>query len=118
MTAPAKSKAKAGIRVVVNFSSSVVLFDRHVHWTPRGVSLMTKWPFAQGTEVEFGFEHAGEKHCCIGVVVACHPLRRPAGYYETVLYFIEVPCQELQKAACDCRLSKEKKARSRALSWA
>jgi hypothetical protein len=41
------------------------------------------------------------------VVVACHPLRRPVGFFETVLYFVETPCSKLQKAACDCRLAHE-----------
>ena len=116
MATPTKSRAKPGAQVTVNFSSSVVLIEDQVHWTPRGVSLLTKWPFAEGTEVEFGFEHAGERHCCIGVVVACHPLRRPVGYFATVLYFVEVPCQELQKAASDCRLAKQDGTHSRTVS--
>ncbi len=113
MAMPTKSKAKTGVRVTVNFSDSIVLVDEQVHWTPRGVSLLTKWPFAEGTELEFGFEHAGERHCCVGVVVACQPLRRPAGYFATLLYFVEIPCSETQKAASDCRLAREAKARSR-----
>jgi len=117
MATPTKSKAKTGAQVTVNFSDSIVLIRNQVEWTPQGVSLLTKWPFAEGTEVEFAFDHAGARHCCVGVVVACHPLRRPAGYFNTVLYFVEVPCQELQKAASDCRLAKQKAVRSRTISW-
>jgi hypothetical protein len=57
--------------------------------------------------VEFAFDHKGERHCCAGVVVACHPLRTPAGFYEIVLYFVETPCSKLQKAACACKLARE-----------
>ncbi len=80
---------------------------KHVRWTPKVVSLLTKWPFQVGAEVEFAFDHEGERHCCTGVVVACHPLEQPLGHYETVLYFVETPCVKLQKAACDCRLAHE-----------
>jgi hypothetical protein len=66
---------------------------------------MTKWPFRVGAEVEFAFDHQGERHCCTGVVVACRELRRPGGFFETVLYFVEAPCSSLQKAALDCRLA-------------
>ncbi|MCE0523598.1 MAG: hypothetical protein LV480_11885 [Methylacidiphilales bacterium] len=69
------------------------------------MSLLTKWPFRVGAEVEFAFDHRGKRHCCTGVVVACHPLRQPLGFYETVLFFVETPCSKLQKAACDCRLA-------------
>jgi hypothetical protein len=62
----------------------------------------------EGTEVEFAFDHGGMKHCCVGVVVGCHPLEQPAGHFETVLYFVETPCSELQKAASDCRLARER----------
>jgi hypothetical protein len=89
----------------VSFSDSINLIREQVQWTPKGVKLITKWHFDVGTEVEFAFDHGGKKHCCVGVVVACRPLRHPAGHYDTVLYFIEVPCSHVQKAACDCRLA-------------
>jgi len=95
------------VRVTVSFSDSINLIKKQVHWSPKGVSLLTKWPFQVGAEVEFAFDHEGERHCCTGVVVACRPLRRPLGFYETVLYFVETPCTELQKAACACRLAHE-----------
>jgi hypothetical protein len=93
------------MQVTVSFSDTVNLPRERVQWTPKGVQLLTKWPFPEGTELEFAFDHRGERHCCVGVVVACHPSRQPAGFYETVLYFIETPCTKLQKAACDCRLA-------------
>lgn len=91
--------------VVISFSDTVRLPRKKVSWTPNGVSLVTKWPFTVGAEVEFAFDHAGKKHCCVGVVVSCRPLNRPAGHYSTVLYFVEVPCDELRHAACDCQLA-------------
>jgi hypothetical protein len=94
--------------VTVSFSDSINLVKKHVQWSPKGVSLLTKWPFQVGAEVEFAFDHLGERHCCLGIVVACHPLRRPAGRFETILYFVETPCTELQKAACACRLAHER----------
>jgi hypothetical protein len=39
--------------------------------------------------------------------VACHPLREPAGCFETVLYFVDTPCTQLQKAACACQLARD-----------
>jgi len=103
-----KTRAGGGKRVTVSYSDSINLVKKHVKWSPKGVSLLTKWPFRVGAEVEFAFDHQNERHCCTGVVVACHPLRRPLGFYETVLYFVETPCNKLQKAACDCRLCNEK----------
>lgn len=91
--------------ITVSFSDSLRLIREQVHWTPKGVRLLTKWYFTQGTEIEFAFDHKGERHCCVGVVVGCRPLRRPEGLFETVLFFIETPCTRLQKAACDCRLA-------------
>ena len=93
--------------MTVSFSDSINLIKDQVRWSPKGVSLLTKWPFRVGAEVEFAFDHQGERHCCTGVVVACHPLRRPLGFYETVLFFVETPCSKFQKAACDCQLAHE-----------
>lgn len=105
MHSRSKAKPNREAQVTVSFSDSVSLERDHVEWSPKGVRLLTKWPFALGTELEFAFDHRGERHCCHGVVVACHPLHRPAGFYETVLFFIEPPCVKAQKAACDCRLA-------------
>ena len=90
--------------MTVSFSDSIRLIRKQVRCSPKGVSLLTKWPFRVGAEVEFAFDHQGERHCCTGVVVACHPMRRPLGFYETVLFFVETPCSTFQKAASDCRL--------------
>jgi hypothetical protein len=98
-------------RVTVNFSDSIDLIPDQIHWSPKGVSLLSKWPFAEGTEVEFAFDHQGERHCCTGVVVACHSLLRPAGYFEVVLFFVETPCSKLQEAACACRLARAEELR-------
>jgi hypothetical protein len=98
-------------RVTVNFSDSVDLIHEQIHWSPKGVSLLTKWPFAEGTEVEFAFDHRGERHCCTGVVVACHSLLHPAGYFEVVLFFVETPCSKLLNAACACRLARAEEMR-------
>ncbi len=94
-------------RVTVSFSDSIKLVKEQVNWSPKGVSLMTKWPFTVGAEVEFAFDHEGERHCCTGIVVGCSPLPEAAGFFETVLYFVETPCVKLQKAACACRLAPE-----------
>jgi hypothetical protein len=107
MAIQSKTRAGEGVRVTVSYSDSIDLVKKQVQWSPKGVSLLTKWPFRVGAEVEFAFDHRGERHCCTGVVVACHPLRQPLGFYETVLYFVETPCSKLQKAACDCRLAHE-----------
>lgn len=104
---PLPSKPRLGGEVTVSFSDSIRLVRDHVHWTPKGVRLLTKWHFAEGTEIEFAFDHKGERHCCVGVVVGCRPLRQPAGFFEMVLFFIETPCTKLQKAACDCRLARD-----------
>ncbi|HUB66546.1 MAG TPA: hypothetical protein VL981_03580 [Candidatus Methylacidiphilales bacterium] len=106
MAISSKSRSTDEERVTVSFSDSIDLIHNQIHWTPKGVKLLTKWAFAEGTEVEFAFEHQGERHCCSGVVVACHPLRRPAGHFEVVLFFVDTPCLKLQKAACDCRLAR------------
>src|SRR5271168_824078 len=105
MAIPSKTRANKGVPVTVSFSDSINLINDQVKWSPKGVSLMTKWPFRVGAEVEFAFDHRGERHCCTGVVVACHPLRRPEGFFETVLFFVETPCSALQKAASACRLA-------------
>ena len=107
-----KTRATEGTRVTVSYSDSINLVKKQVQWSPKGVSLLTKWPFRVGAEVEFAFDHQSERHCCTGVVVACHPLRRPLGFYETVLYFVETPCSALQKAAHDCRLHEQAGSRS------
>ena len=91
--------------VTVSYSDSINLVKKQIKWSPKGVSLLTKWPFQVGAEVEFAFDHQGERHCCTGVVVACHPLRRPLGFFDTVLYFVETPCSALQKAASACQLA-------------
>lgn len=105
-----KNGVKRGAAVTVSFSDSINLIQDQVHWTSKGVRLLTKWHFAEGTEIEFAFDHQGERHCCAGVVVACHPLSKPSGMYQTVLFFVEVPCPDLQKAACACRLHREENA--------
>ena len=107
MAIPNKSTADEGGRVTVSFSDSIRLVKDQIQWTPQGVSLLTKWYFDVGTEVEFAFDYQGERHCCTGVIVACHPLRQPRGYFETVLYFVETPCPKLQQAACACRLARD-----------
>jgi hypothetical protein len=107
MRANGKSKAPREAQVTVSFSDSVNVGRDHVQWTPKGVRLVTKWPFLEGTELEFAFDHRGERHCHVGVVVACRPIREPAARYEIVLYFIETPCSEHRKAAHDCRLAPE-----------
>ena len=102
-----QTKTRGGVdgRVTVNFSDSVDLAKDQVQFSPKGVSILTKWPFQVGAEVEFAFDHLNERHCCSGVVVACRPVPRQAGFFETVLYFVETPCTSLQKAACDCKLA-------------
>jgi hypothetical protein len=91
--------------VTISFSDTLELPRRKIDWRTNGVSLVTKWPFAVGREIEFAFEHRGARHCCVGVVVSCRPLPRQPGHFSTVLYFIEVPCDELRHAACDCQLA-------------
>jgi len=108
MAASTKTRNNEGSRVTVSFSDSINLIREQVRWTPKGVSLLTKWPFTVGAEIEFGFDHQGERHCCIGIVVACRPLQQPANHFETVLYFVETPCREAQKAAYDCQLARER----------
>jgi hypothetical protein len=102
-----QSKTRGGndSRVTVSFSDSVALEKRQVQFSPKGVSLLTKWPFQVGAEVEFAFDHQGERHCCSGIVVSCRPMPRQAGFFDTVLYFVDTPCTSLQKAACDCKLA-------------
>ena len=108
MPASSKTRQPVGPSVTVNYSDSISLGRKQVEWSPKGVSLLTKWPFSVGAEVEFAFDHQGERHCCTGVVVACRPLSKPVNHFETVLYFVETPCREAQKAACDCRLAQER----------
>jgi hypothetical protein len=105
MAVPTKTRQSESSEVTVSFSDSINLGRQQVQWSPKGVSLLTKWPFSVGSEVEFAFDHQGARHCCVGVVVACRPLRKPANHFETVLYFVETPCEEAQKAANDCRLA-------------
>ena len=107
MPFPTKPRVNREAHVTVSFSDSINLIQDQIHWSPKGVKLLTKWFFEQGTEVEFAFDYRGERHCCPGVVVACHPLRQPRGCFETVLYFVDTPCTKLQKAACACRLARE-----------
>ena len=107
MAIQTKTRAPEGTRVTVSYSDSINLIKDQVQWSPKGVSLLTKWPFRVGAEVEFAFDHRGERHCCTGVVVSCHPLQRQLGFYETVLYFVETPCSKLQNAACACQLARE-----------
>ena len=107
MSSQSKTRVEKGTQVTVSFSDSINLIKEQVHWTPKGVCLLTKWFFAEGTEVEFAFDHEGERHCCTGVVVACYPLHEPRGCFETVLYFVDTPCTKLQKAASDCRLARD-----------
>jgi hypothetical protein len=107
MAATSKTRQNEGMKFTVSYSDSMRLVRRQVQWSPKGVSLLTKWPFAVGAEVEFAFDHEGERHCCSGVVVACRPLPKPENHYETVLYFVETPCEKAQKAASDCRLANE-----------
>jgi hypothetical protein len=115
MPAP-KSKSNPsgkGQSITVSFHDSIALVKNQIRWTPKGVTLLTKWHFDEGAEVEFGFEHNGEKHLCSGIVVACHPLRNPTGHFSTVLFFVEAPGAKLHQAACDCRLQEDEKRRSR-----
>ena len=107
MATRTKTRADEGVRVTVSFSDSINLVKKHVQWLPKGVSLLTKWPFQVGAEVEFAFDHQGERHCCTGIVVACRDLPDQPGFFETVLYFVETPCSKVAKAACDCQLAHE-----------
>ena len=107
MAIQSKSGAKEGTPVTVSFSDSIALVKEQIQWTPKGVCLLTKWPFRVGAEVEFAFDHKGERHVCTGVVVACAPLHEPEDHYEVVLYFVETPGSKLQKAACACKLAKQ-----------
>jgi hypothetical protein len=110
MVAPSKARRSEGTRITVSYSDSINLIRQQVQWSPKGVSLLTKWPFAVGAEVEFAFDHQSERHCCSGVVVACRPLTSPENHYETVLYFVEAPCAKALKAASDCRLAQDGKS--------
>ena len=105
MAVSTKTRQNDRTSITVSYSDSINLVRQQVQWSPKGVSLLTKWPFAVGAEVEFAFDHEGERHCCSGVVVACRPLQKPVNHFETVLYFVETPCEEAQKAAFDCRLA-------------
>lgn len=107
MAIQTKTRAEEGKRITVSFSDSINLVKKHVQWSPKGVSIMTKWPFQVGAEVEFAFDHQSERHCCMGIVVACRDFPQRQGFYETVLYFVETPCQKVAKAACDCQLAHE-----------
>src|SRR5579871_6353566 len=107
MAIPGKSRTQQRERVTVSFSDSIDLINDQINWSPKGVSLLTKWHFVEGTEVEFAFDYKGERHCCSGVVVGCHPLSQPMGYFETILYFVDTPCSKLQKAASDCHLARD-----------
>lgn len=91
--------------ITISYSDTLQLPRKKVAWTPNGVSLVTKWPFSVGAEVEFAFEHRETRHCCVGIVVSCRPITRQPGHFSTVLYFVEVPCDELRHAACDCQLA-------------
>jgi hypothetical protein len=107
MAASTKTRQNDRSPVTVSYSDSINLVRQQVQWSPKGVSLLTKWPFEVGAEVEFAFDHQGERHSCTGVVVACRPLPKPANHYDTVLYFVESPCAKALKAACDCKLADE-----------
>jgi len=107
MAIQSKTRPSEGPQVTVSYSDSISLIKKQVKWSPKGVSLLTKWPFQVGAEVEFAFDHEGERHCCTGVVVACRPTKKPVGFYDTVLYFVETPCSALQKAASACQLARE-----------
>src|ERR1700722_19239582 len=107
MAIQSKPRAGEGARVTVSYSDTINLVKKQVQWSPKGVSLLTKWPFRVGAEVEFAFDHRGERHCCTGIVVACRPLRRPPGFYEISLFFVETPCSTFQKAACACQLARD-----------
>jgi len=107
MAIQSKTRAGEGTKVTVSYSDSINLIKDQVRWSPKGVSLLTKWPFRVGAEVEFAFDHQGERYCCSGVVVACHQLGESLGLYETVLFFVETPCHKLQKAAQACQLARE-----------
>lgn len=107
-----KPRADEGERVTVSFSDSINLVKKQVQWSPKGVSLLTKWPFQVGAEVEFAFDHQGERHCCIGVVVACRDFPDQPGFFETVLYFVDTPCSKVAKAAFECQLAQEQEAQS------
>ena len=65
--------------VTISYSDTLQLPRKKVAWTPNGVSLVTKWPFAIGAEVEFAFDHRGQRHCCVGIVVSCRALPRQPG---------------------------------------
>src|ERR1700733_6261107 len=95
MAIQSKTRSEVEPRVTVSFSDSIDLVKKQVKWSPKGVSLLTKWPFQVGAEVEFAFDHQGERHCCTGIVVSCHPLEQPQGCYDTTLYFVETPCTHM-----------------------
>jgi hypothetical protein len=118
MAQSTKSRNQQGERVRVSFSDSIDLINDQIEWTPKGVSLLTKWHFAEGTEVEFAFDYRGERHRCPGVVVGCHPLRQPQGFFETVLYFVDPPCSKSHQAACECRLARDGRPARRSMESA
>jgi hypothetical protein len=97
--------ARNGASVTISFSDEIQLPRKKIALTPHGVSLVTKWPFPVGTEIEFAFDHQRKRHCCSGVVVSCQPLMRQPGHYSIVLYFVEIPCEDMRHAACDCQLA-------------
>ena len=47
-TTPSKPRAGREASVTVSFSDSINLIKEQVHWTPKGVSLLTKWFFEEG----------------------------------------------------------------------
>jgi hypothetical protein len=49
-------------------------------------------------ELEMDVQVRGEKHQCVGVVVACERIPNEPGQYLTTLYFVDPPCKELKKA--------------------
>jgi hypothetical protein len=84
--------------VTINYSDSARFPVETCKWSDNGISLRTKWHFPSGAELEMDVLVKGEKHQCVGVVVACERIPDEPGQYMTTLYFIEPPCNELKKA--------------------
>jgi hypothetical protein len=88
---------KTAEEIQICYQEGLSLRRTGVHWEKRGVIFDTKWHFEEGTEIEFTVELGPVRRNCTGIVVGCNPHPCVEGLFETSLYFVDEPCQEMAK---------------------
>lgn len=88
--------------VTLNFSDRATFPLQSLSWSENGVTMLTRWFFREGAELELSVQTDSASERCQGVVIACDCLDKSEGIFSTTLYFLDPPANEITEACRRC----------------